>query len=55
LIEAVCDESASLVAVIVSVPAVVGAVYFPEASICPADAVQVTDLFVVVPVTVAEN
>jgi len=47
--------SASLVAVIVSVPGVEGAVYTPEELICPFAAVQVTDLSVVSPVIVATS
>jgi hypothetical protein len=55
LIEAVLLTSASLVAVIVSVPVVAGAVYAPEELICPSVAVHVTDLSVAVPVTVTES
>ena len=46
---------ATLVAVIVYVPAVVGAVYSPAELIVPPLAFQVTDLFVTVPATVALN
>ena len=49
------DGSATLVAVIVSVPAVAGAVYRPELFIVPSTAFQVTDLFVAVPWTLAVN
>ena len=55
LVEAVLLASASLVAVIVSVPAVAGAVYKPVELICPLTTFQVTDLSVVVPVTVAAS
>jgi hypothetical protein len=51
--EAVLLTSDWLVAVIVSVPAVLGAVYIPVELIWPVNAFQVTDLFEVVPVTVA--
>lgn len=47
--------SASLVAVTVSVPAAVGAVYKPDAVIFPSAAVQVTAVLVVPPLTVAAN
>src|SRR5262249_55083073 len=47
--------SAALVAVIVTVAAVAGAVNFPVVSMVPADAFQVTDLSVTVPVTAAVN
>ncbi len=53
--EADIVESAVLVAVILAVPVVAGAVYAPEAVIVPADAVQVTDWSVVVPWTDAVN
>ena len=49
------DQSALLVAVTVSVPAVDGAVYRPVDVIRPRAAFQVTFLFVVVPTTVALN
>ena len=51
--EAVLLTSDWLVAVIVSVPAVFGAVYIPVELIWPYNAFQVTNLFEVVPVTVA--
>ena len=51
--EAVLLTSDWLVAVIVSVPAVFGAVYIPVELIWPFNAFQATDLFEVVPVTVA--
>jgi hypothetical protein len=51
--EVVLVTSASLVAVIVSVPGTAGAVYIPEELIWPFTAVHVTDLSVVVPVMVA--
>ena len=47
--EADTVESAALVAVILAVPAAAGAVYAPEEVIVPADAVQVTKSFAVVP------
>ena len=47
--EADTVESAALAAVILAVPAVVGAVYAPEEVIVPAEAVHVTASFVVVP------
>jgi hypothetical protein len=47
--------SATLVAVTVSLPALAGAVYSPLDVIVPSVALQVTDLFVTVPDTVAEN
>ena len=47
--------SATLVAVTVSVPARAGALYIPELLIVPRTAFQVTDLFVVVPCTLAVN
>jgi hypothetical protein len=49
LADAAFVESASLVAVTVSVPAFEGAVYAPEELIEPRTAVQVTDLSVAVP------
>lgn len=52
--EAVFVESAALFAVMVYVPAVVGAVYRPVLEIVPPVALQLTPVFVV-PVTVAEN
>src|SRR5947209_10211121 len=52
-IEADLVRSASLVAVIVSVAAVSGAVYMPLEVICPFKAFQVTDLSAVVPVMAA--
>ena len=55
MIEAVLLTSTSLVAVIVSVPAVAGAVYKPVELTCPLTAFQVTDLSVVVPVMVAAS
>ena len=57
VIGAVADfvGSATLVALIVAVPAVAGAVKRPLAVTVPAVAVQVTDLLVTVPVTVAES
>jgi hypothetical protein len=45
--------SALLVAVIVAVPALAGAIYAPAEVMLPLDAAHVTDLFVVVPCTVA--
>ena len=48
-------ESATLVAVTVSVPAFAGAVYWPAAVIVPSCAFQVTFVFVLVPCTVAAN
>jgi hypothetical protein len=47
--------SATLVAVTVDVPALAGAVYTPDAEMLPLEAFQVTDLSVVVPVTVAAS
>jgi hypothetical protein len=47
--EAVLLESALLVAVTVSEPAFVGAVYIPDELIAPNAAVHVTDLSVIVP------
>jgi hypothetical protein len=47
--------SATLVAVTVSVPAVVGALYIPDALTVPSAAFQATVLFVVVPATLAVN
>ena len=47
--------SATLVAVTVSVPALAGALYIPVLLIVPRTAFQVTDLFVVVPCTLAVN
>jgi hypothetical protein len=48
-------ESASLVAVIVSVPAFAGAVYIPDAEMFPRAAFHVTVLSVTVPWTLAVN
>src|SRR3984957_15167656 len=48
-------ESATLVAVTVSVPAFAGAVYWPAVVIVPSCAFHVTFVFVVVPCTVAAN
>jgi hypothetical protein len=46
---------ATLVAVTVSLPVALGAVYTPDELIVPRVAFHVTDLFVVVPVTLAVN
>ena len=55
LLAAVFVGSASLVAVIVSVPAADGAVYKPVGVIWPIAAVHCTDLSVAEPATLAEN
>jgi hypothetical protein len=49
------DGSATLVAITVSVPALAGALYMPVLLIVPSTALQVTVLFVEVPVTLAVN
>ena len=55
VVEALLLASALLVAVTVTVPAEDGAVNSPLVLMLPAEAVQVTEVFVVVPWTVSLN
>jgi hypothetical protein len=55
VVEALLLASALLVAVTVTVPAEDGAVNSPVVLILPAEAVQVTDVLLVVPWTVSVN